>query len=104
MIGEQYSVMSIEYIDGLVQERHNSIANTLELWLSCTSHWYDEHFSRHSYSVANVRDSEVTKSVLYVTVTGRSHVVWSWMVMRCDVRDGKDNDHAYIHNTWGIIM
>ena len=28
--------MQMEYIDGLVQERCNSIANTLELRLSCT--------------------------------------------------------------------
>ena len=27
----------LEYIDGLVQERHNSIANALELRLSCTN-------------------------------------------------------------------
>ena len=27
----------MKQIDGLVQERHNSIANTLELCLSCTN-------------------------------------------------------------------
>ena len=27
------------YIDGLMQERRNSIANTLELRLSCTNPW-----------------------------------------------------------------
>ena len=26
-------------IDGLMQERHGSIANTLELCLSCTNQW-----------------------------------------------------------------
>ena len=33
-----------EYIDGLVQERHNSIANALELCLSCTnpSIWHND--------------------------------------------------------------
>ena len=27
----------MKYIDGLMQERHNSIANALELCLSCTN-------------------------------------------------------------------
>ena len=29
----------LTYIDGLVQERRNSIANTLELYLSCSNRW-----------------------------------------------------------------
>ena len=35
-------------IDGLVQERHNSIANALELRLSCTypSKWYNKSVSK----------------------------------------------------------
>ena len=33
--GEQW--LSSQYVDGLVQERRNSIANTLELRLSCTN-------------------------------------------------------------------
>ena len=36
---------TVRYIDGLVQERHNSIANALELRLSCTnpSIWHPSH-------------------------------------------------------------
>ena len=37
MMGIPTLVRQHLYIDGLVQERHNSIANTLELHLSCTS-------------------------------------------------------------------
>ena len=33
----QYEITLDEYIDGLVQERHNTIANALELRLSCTN-------------------------------------------------------------------
>ena len=44
-------------IDGLVQKRRNSIANALELRLSCTTHRYDKGyildqficFHRHRY-------------------------------------------------------
>ena len=33
------SVWPNDHVEGLVQERHNSIANTLELHLSCTNPW-----------------------------------------------------------------
>ena len=33
----QYLQQTIYHLDGLVQERHNFIANTLELHLSCTN-------------------------------------------------------------------
>ena len=29
------------FTDGLMQQRHNSIANALELWLFTLSHWYE---------------------------------------------------------------
>ena len=34
-----FSTRTEAYIDGLVQERRNSIANALELRLSCTNPW-----------------------------------------------------------------
>ena len=42
MCGFAYNIVSYYYklyIDGLVQERHNSSANALELRLSCTNPW-----------------------------------------------------------------
>ena len=46
--------MYIMYIDELVQERHNSIANALELRLSCTNlSIYDMHIP--AVPVASVR-------------------------------------------------
>ena len=35
--GPWYPGLSVDHIDGLAQERHNSIANALELRLSCTN-------------------------------------------------------------------
>ena len=35
--GDDMTMRMIYYIDGLVQERRNSIANALELCLSCTN-------------------------------------------------------------------
>ena len=37
-----FSNNMIKYIDGLVQERHNAIANALELHLSCTNPLNDQ--------------------------------------------------------------
>ena len=34
-----FTYFSALHIDGLVQERHNSIANALELRLSCINPW-----------------------------------------------------------------
>ena len=44
----QFNLMRIYQTDGIVQERRNSIANALELRLSCTnpSKWYLIHISR----------------------------------------------------------
>ena len=36
---DQFSLKYSQQIDGLVQERRNSIANALELRLSCTNRW-----------------------------------------------------------------
>ena len=47
VIQEQYTFsinfsMIIQiFTDGLMQKRHNSIANALELWLFALSHWYE---------------------------------------------------------------
>ena len=35
--GIMWWILYVEYIDGLVQEKRNSIANALELRLSCTN-------------------------------------------------------------------
>ena len=56
----------ISLIDGLVQERHNSIANALELCLSCT---YPSIFSQgYIYGVYFVSIIENTGSVLILLI------------------------------------
>ena len=41
---------ALHNIDGLMQERRNSIANALELRLSCTNHGYDPCETGEQYS------------------------------------------------------
>ena len=51
------------YVNGLVQERHNSIANALELCLSCTNPWMWCHVSptetllTHWYKMDTIADT-----------------------------------------------
>ena len=76
-----------EYIDGLVQERRNSIANALELRLSCTNplirglvlQWLSEHiyidnlaYTSVYINVCNFSDTNKTRHRRCTAPTGRS--------------------------------
>ena len=58
-------------IDGLVQERCNSIANTLELRLFALTHWYEYYFNDLA-TLAN-SSSLATPEVAKMTTFGAAH-------------------------------
>ena len=68
---------TVQHIDGLVQERRNSVANTLELRLSCTNPsmlWHYIQHDNHSNRTWLNQDFKLTKHTTYFALTGE---LWS---------------------------
>ena len=63
--GEKFTVLYWDEIDGLGQKRCNSIANALELHLSCTnpSKWYRLHFTLCMYYSNSIAPYQVILAV-----------------------------------------
>ena len=80
--------ISICHIDGLVQERHNSIANALELRLSCTnpSIWYTVSslltFNLKAYHVCGIRKTSPTVRLRHIYLPAFLRLYsghWRWV-------------------------
>ena len=84
--------ISICHIDGLVQERHNSIANALELRLSCTnpSIWYTASslltFNLKAYHVCAIRKTSPTVRLRHIYLPAFLRLYsdhWRWKMGIC---------------------
>ena len=78
----QFNLMRIYQTDGIVQERRNSIANALELRLSCTnpSKWYLIHISRPQLLSDNICGNCVGNSAFCLSLL---YVTWFKYVKKC---------------------
>ena len=67
-LGQSYNSEILKYIAGLVQERHNSIANALELRLSCPN--------PSIYSVSPLYRGRVYRGIGYIAVACWTPFFW----------------------------
>ena len=82
----------IFHIDGLVRERCNSIANALELHLSCTNPWHNIPTQRHSYYCQSAFSEMMNKSSDNL----------NYLCGRANVADTQDAGSSFLHDfNWG---